>query len=161
MVLEKIKERLVARGIYYSDDSINGRSTKIGYDKQFRWSWMATQLNTFIVAVDFGVEEVTVATLEDVMNEAYGYSKQHYNGWPRGLQSGIGVIVILISENVSQEAIDYCNGLKAGKKWAGFSIPVAIDATTQQAYFFKKYQMWGRIYFPYFDELIKYLTSMV
>lgn len=64
MSLETIKKRLQAKQIFLSEDSILKKPTVIGYDKQFRWSWMATQLNTFIAISDFSEEKITVETLE-------------------------------------------------------------------------------------------------
>jgi hypothetical protein len=55
-------------------------------------------------------------------------------------------------------AIRYCRELKSGKKWAGFSIPVTINSSTNQVYFFEKNPIWGRIYYPYFKKMINELT---
>lgn len=159
MILQTIKERLNSKSIYYSEDKINNRPTVIGYDKQFKWRWMATQLNTFIIASDFGEEKITEQEIENFLTESFKYAKIHYSGWPRGLQSGLGVITILVSNNVSEDAKRYCKGLKSGKKWAGFSIPVTINSSTNRVFSFDKNPVWGRIYFPYFKETINELTN--
>lgn len=159
MNLPAIKAKLDQDSILYSEDPIFDYPTVIGYEKKFKWAWMATQLNTFIVASDCKDEPINVQTIESHMSAAFNYAKQYYNGWPRGLQSGLGVITILIGSNISQEAIDYCIQLKSGKKWAGFTIPVVIDSTKNKAYFFDKKPMWGRIYYPHFEQLIKGLTA--
>ena len=104
MDIQKIKNRLQSKSVFLSEDSIGGRPTVIGYDKQFRWRWFATQLNTFIVAVDFGNETVTVESIENVLNEAFAYAKQNYSGWPRGFQSALGSIVIVISSSIEDTA---------------------------------------------------------
>jgi hypothetical protein len=126
----------------------------IGYEKKFRWAWMATQLNTFIVVSDYGDQEVTVSDIEAHNKSSFYYAKANYNGWPRVLQSGLGVITVLLSTSLSQEAIDYCKQLKSGKKWAGFTIPVVIDTKSNTLYAFDKKPMWGRIYYPHFEKLI-------
>ncbi|MGH1386573.1 hypothetical protein [Kordia sp.] len=159
MNLDTIKNRLQAQQIFFSEDSIIEQPTVIGYDKQFRWSWMATQLNTFIMASDLGDQTITVETIENHLKESFDYSRKNYNGWLRGLQSGVGVISILISENVSEDAKVYCKKLKSGKKWAAFTIPVVIDATTKEVFFFDKKPMWGRIYFSFFKKTIQELTA--
>jgi len=120
---------------------------------------MITQLNTFITASDLKDTEITKQTIESHLKHSYDYSKKNYKGWPRGLQSGLGVISILISENVTEEAKIYCKKLKSGKKWAAFTIPVVIDASTKEVFFFDKNPMWGRIYFPYFKKMIQELTT--
>ena len=35
-------------GIFKGEETIAGIPCTIGYDKIFKWAWMATQLNTFI-----------------------------------------------------------------------------------------------------------------
>ena len=159
MNLDTIKNRLQAQQILFSEDSIIRKPTVIGYDKQFRWSWMATQLNTFVVASDLTDKTITVETIENHLKESFEYSRKNYNGWIRGLQSGVGVISILISENVPEEAKMYCKKLKSGKKWAAFTIPVVVDTKTNEVFFFNKKPMWGRIYFSFFKKTIQRLTS--
>jgi hypothetical protein len=65
---------------------------------------------------------------------------------------------ILISTNINNEAVEYCKKLKSGKKWAGFSIPVAINSSTKELISFEKNPLWGGIYYPYFRKLITELT---
>lgn len=120
--------------------------------------WKATQLNTFIVAADFGDNSVNAQTIEDFLARAFEYAKKNYKGWPRGRQSGLAVIGIFISKNIDQSAIDYCKKLKAGKKYSGFAIPVSIDSSSNQTYYFDKNPMWGKIYYPHFEKMIKELT---
>jgi hypothetical protein len=144
---------LQAQNIFHSETTLGGHPAIVGYEKQFRWSWMATQLNCFIVVVDCGDTPVTAETFETLFPEAHAYAKEHYTGWPKGLQSGVGVVLLLTGTEVSQDAQDYCTELKAGKKWAGFSVPLARNTANGQGYLFEKKPMWGRIYFGYFQEL--------
>ncbi len=154
MNLESIKTKLQTTFIYHSETDILDFKSVIGYDKQFRWSWFATQLNTFIVATDFGDQEIDVNLIENHLSASFKFSKKNYTGWPRGLQSGVGVVSILISTNISEQAKEYCLKLKSGKKWAGFTIPVVHNSTTQETFYFEKNPMWGRIYYPHFKKLI-------
>lgn len=154
MHLINIKNRLEQQSILFSNESLLGRPTIIGYDKKFKLQWFATQLNTFIIAMDLGAETVSVPAFEAVLNESWGYAKFHHNGLPRGFQSASAVITILISSHVDQHAIDYCRELRAGKKWAGCSVPVAIDTTHNHLHYFTKTPFWGAIYFPYIKNLI-------
>ncbi|HFE46319.1 MAG TPA: hypothetical protein ENJ18_12620 [Nannocystis exedens] len=158
MTLQEIRERLEMRSLPPSEERIGGRPAVVGYDKQFRWRWIATQLNTFIVVSDFAQDEITVPAFEAFLTESFEYAKKHYSGWPRGLQSGMGVIGILLSGAINEDARQYCTGLKTGKKWAGFSIPVAVNTSTGEVFSFEKNPMWGRIYYPYFRELIDALV---
>lgn len=157
MDIQTIKEKLHEQSIYHSEAEILNRHSIVGYEKKFRWSWMATQLNTFIIATDFGSDEIHKTVIENHLSEAFRFSERHYTGWPRGLQSGIGVISILISSSITEEAKEYCLKLKSGKKWAGFTIPVVYDSTTGNIFQFEKNPIWGRIYYPHFKKLINSL----
>ncbi|MFP2997956.1 hypothetical protein ABN763_18740 [Spongiivirga sp. MCCC 1A20706] len=159
MNILSIKKKFEDASIYHSEDSLLGSPSVIGYEKKFRWIWMATQLNTFIVATDFGDLKIDSSLIEGHLSDAFKFSKKHYKGWPIGFQSGIGVISILISSNITEEAKEYCQKLKSGKKWAGFTIPVVYDSGTNEIYEFEKYPMWGRIYYPHFRRLINNLKS--
>ena len=138
-----------------SEGEISQKLTVIGYDKQFRWSWFATQLNTFVFATDFGDGTITEQTIETFLAEAFDYAKKHYTGWPRGFQSALGVIAILMSKSVDDNAARYCRELKAAKKWAGFSVPVAVNTRSNQTFSFDRNPLWGRIYYPYFKKMIE------
>lgn len=153
-----IKQRLQSHSIFLTEDQVGEHHAVIGYEKKFKWRWMATQMNTFVMAADLGQRTVTVEALESFLEASFAFAGENYKGWPRGLQSGMAVIAILISENVDQEAADYCTALKVGKKWAGFSVPVAIDSSSKELYKFKKNPAWGGIYYPHFKKLIEELT---
>ncbi len=157
MNIESIKAKLKETNIYHSEEKILNNQSIIGYEKKFKWSWFATQLNTFIVATDLGNEEINKSTIENHLSESFKYSMQNYKGWPRGFQSGVGVISILISNNITEEAKDYCQKLKSGKKWAGFTVPVVHNPETNEIFQFDKNPMWGMIYYPYFKKMIKSL----
>jgi hypothetical protein len=157
MNIQSIKQHLNESSIFHSENLFLDKPSVIGYSKEFRWSWIATQLNTFIVATDFGEEKLTQSIIELHLTESFKYAKQNYNGWPKGLQSGLGVISILISKNVEEGAKEYCRKLKSGKKWAGFSIPVIYNPETNKTYQFEKNPIWGRIYYPHFRKLINSL----
>ncbi len=149
-----IKEKLNKSSIFHSETKISGAPSVIGYEKKFKWSWIATQLNTFIVVSDFGDTEINTSLIEHHLSESFEFSKKNYTGWPRGLQSGLGVITILLSNTITEEAKSYCTELKSGKKWAGFTIPIVYDTDTNEIFQFQKNPIWGRIYYPHFKKLI-------
>ena len=102
MNLEDVRTNLEQNNIFHASDPLPDYPSLAGYDKQFRWSWMATQLNTFYVIAEVE-EELSVVKLEELLQTSFQYAEKHYNGWPRGLQSGIGVILIIITPNPSSE----------------------------------------------------------
>ena len=157
MNLESIKTKLEQANIYHSETEILDHRSVVGYEKVFKWRWLATQLNTFIVATDFGDQEITDGLLAHHLYESFNFADKNYTGWMRGMQSGTGVISIVISTNVTQEAKFYCINSKSGKKFAAFTIPVVVDANTQEVFQFHSTPMWGLIYYPHFRKLINSL----
>lgn len=159
MTLENIKTQLENKGVLLSDENILDQPNVIGYEKKFKWKWFATQLNTFIIASDLGDQTLSVSIMEKHLAESFNYAKKNYKGWPRGFQSGLAVINILISKNIEQDLKDYCTQLKVGKKFAGFSIPVVIDSNTGEVFCFHKNPIVGGIYYPHFKRLINEVTG--
>lgn len=155
MDLTRIKKNLEAQNLYHSTTDLSGRPTVIGYEKKFRWKWMATQLNTFVIASDFNDAPITPGVMSDFIDEAFTLSKEHYAGWPRGIQSGLGVIAIALGTEITPDAQRYCTGLESGKKWAGFTVPTTVNTGSGAVYKFEKNPMWGRIYYPHFKALIE------
>lgn len=119
---------------------------------------MATQLNTFIIVTDY--KDKKVEEIEYHLNNSFNYTKKHYAGWPRGLQSALGVVSILISSEVTPEAKEYCQALRSGKKWEGFTIPVVVNSSKNEVYKFLSSPMWGAIYYPNLKKLINNLSSI-
>ena len=159
MNLNSIKEKLNSNSIFLKDEKILEKPSVIGYEKKFKWSWFAVQLNTFIVVSDFGNENITVASLEKHLSESFTFAKNNYTGWPRGFQSGMVIISILISNNITPEAKEYCKMLKSGKKWAALTIPVTINSSTNEVNYFETNPIWGRIFYPYLKNMILEITQ--
>ena len=67
---------------------------------------------------------------------------------------GLGVIALFLSTRFESGALEYCRELKSGRKWAGFTIPVAVDTASGQVTHFDKNPVWGRIFYPHFKRLI-------
>ena len=151
------KEVLKQNGLFIENTTINGIPCSVGYDKQFRWSWMATQLNTFIF-IGTSDQPIDKALIENFSNGCYEYSIKNNKGWPRGLQAGVGSIAILKGKTIDQEAYAFCE--KPSKKhWSAFEIPVIYDTANNNVIKYLKKPIWGTIYFPYFTEMIAAVTN--
>ena len=92
MNIRDIRQRLEAKSIFLTEEPVGGRPAVIGYEKKFRWAWFATQLNTFVIAVDYGDAVVTEAEVESLLDTSFDYAKKNYRGWPRGFQSALAVV---------------------------------------------------------------------
>jgi hypothetical protein len=151
------EEALKQDGLFIENTTINGIPCSVGYDKQFRWSWMATQLNTFVF-VGTANQPIDKALIEAFSTGCYEYAIKNHKGWPRGLQTGVGSIAILTGKNVDEAARIFCE--KPTKKhWSAFEIPVIYDTQSKSIIQYLKKPIWGTIYFPYFTELITAITA--
>jgi len=151
------EEVLKKDNLFIENTTINGIECSVGYEKQFRWSWLATQLNTFVF-IGSTNQPINKDLIERFSNGCYEYSIKNNKGWPRGLQSGVGSIAILKGNTIDQDAYAFCE--KPSKKhWSAFEIPVIYDNTNNKEIKYLKRPVWGTIYFPYFTELIATVTA--
>lgn len=148
---------LKQENIFLKQATIGGISCSVGYIKKFKWSWFATQLNTFVIIGDTN-SLIDKSTIENFSSACLKYALQNNQGWPRGLQSGIGSIAILMGSNVSVDAIAFCE--KPTKKhWSAFEIPVIYDESQRRIIRYIKTPIWGKIYFGFFTNLIDSVTG--
>ncbi len=152
MNIEDLKKRFEKSFMYHSEQEILDVRSIIGHEKKFKWVWMATQLNTFIVVTDFKDREINEDLIKNHFSGSFQFSKQNYKGWPRGLQSGVAVISVLISNKVSDGAKEYCQKLKSGKSWAGFQFLLVMIQKPTKLYNIKNGVT--NIYYPHFRKLI-------
>ncbi|OJJ21004.1 hypothetical protein BKI52_10540 [marine bacterium AO1-C] len=153
MVLDSIYDKLQKEGIFLAKDDVLGQPSMIGYEKKFRWNWLASQLNTFIVVTDFGHTLVTEEVLKDHLKASYAYAKANHKGWPIGLQSALAVISILYSSNIEEAAQSYCRKTKAT-----LMVPITVNTQNQDAYYFDVNPTFGGLYYPHLRKWIKKLV---
>ena len=152
-----LKQLFNNENIFYKQENIAGFDCTIGYIKKFRWSWMGTQLNTFII-VGQTEQKIDKQLIETFSKDCYEYSLKNNMGWPRGLQAAVGSIAILSGNTISEDAINFCEKLTK-KHWSAFEVPVIYDSVKKQTIRYQNSPLWGKIYFPYFSKLIDDITG--
>ena len=153
------KEIFQKEHIFFGEENINGILCSVGYIKKFKLSWLATQLNTFII-IGKTNEKITSDTIENFSDSCLKYALRNNKGWPRGLQSGVGAIAILQGTDIDNDAVAYCHKLSK-KHWSAFEIPVIYNLEKQQTIRFSNSPIWGLLYFPYFINTIDKITSQL
>jgi len=151
------KSLLETEGIYFGEETITGIPCQIGYIKKFKWSWIATQLNVFVIVgrIDKNADR---KTMEDFSSACLQYAIKHHKGWPRGFQSAVGSIAILQAPGADEETLNFCSKLSK-KHWSAFEIPVFYDTTRKEVIRFLKNPAWGAIYMPFFKNTIDTITG--
>jgi hypothetical protein len=98
------------------------------------------------------------AMIEHFSKACFEYATKNNQGWPRGLQSGVGSVAILQGDNIDRSGAAFCEKLSK-KHWSAFEIPVLYYKADKRAIRFLSRPIWGTIYFPYFTKLIDSVTS--
>jgi len=149
-------EILKQENIYFGEETINGISCSIGYIKKFKWSWLATQLNTFVI-IGTANNNIDKQTIEAFSKSCFEFALKNHKGWPRGLQAGVASIAILQGNNIDKSAREFCEKLSK-KHWSAFEVPVLYDLEEKKAVRYIKKPIWGTIYFPFFTQTIDSIT---
>lgn len=155
--MNNIKTHFQSENMFFGEETIGSIPCIIGYKKEFRWTWFACQLNTFII-VGQTDQPIDVGTINQFSDACFRYALSKNQGWPRGLQSGVGSIAILCADSYNQAAAASCETLTK-KHWSAFEIPIIYDRGQHKLIHYKKAPMWGSLFFPYFTEQIKKLES--
>jgi len=145
-------EFLKSQEAQLSEATIGGIKCNVGYIKKFKWSWLATQLNTFVIIgeTDSLIDKNAIETFS---KNCFDYALKNSQGWPRGIQSGIGSVAILKGSNVDPSAAHFCQTFSK-KHFSAFEVPVVYDTQQKRTFRYSSTPLWGKIYFPFFTKII-------
>ena len=148
---------LKSENAQFSEATIGGIKCSVAYIKKFKWSWLATQLNAFVI---IGETETLIdrITIENFSKSCFEFATKNSQGWPRGIQSGIGSIAILKGSNVDPSAVKFVEDFSK-KHFSAFEIPVVYDSEKKRAFRYVSTPLWGKIYFPFFTKVIDGVTD--
>jgi hypothetical protein len=148
----KFVEKLKSDTTFLGQETIGGIICNVGYLKEFKWTWFATQLNTFIITGET-TEKVDRKMIENFSTACFNYAIKNNKGWPRGLQAGVGSIAILQAKEIDKEAEAFCR-TPYKKHFSAFEIPVLYHTENKDIIRFTNNPLWGAIYMPYFKKII-------
>ncbi|WP_149824790.1 levansucrase [Streptomyces tailanensis] len=120
----------------------------VGRRADFRWRWMATKLHLFTVAA--AVHEITIPTIETFTDQVMAYAKKTKGGLPAGLQTGIAVFPLLVSDRVDPAAVRWAEAQQRNK-WACMARPVVVDSTQQYVGTYRGTPAIGMAYSSYLE----------
>jgi hypothetical protein len=131
---------------------INPFLIKSMHEEEFKIEWLATKLKIFSF-----ISCVNKIDLNDIVNYAsicINYALKNYKGLPRGVQNGVTSFNVLVSENVTDEAIKFAIS-RPKKHFALFEMPIIYDLNNNKIYYYKETPTWGSIYYSYFRQYIE------
>jgi len=131
---------------------INSLEVKSMYEEIFQMKWAATKLKKIsFISYTNKIDADDIISYSDA---CVGYSLRNYKGLPRGMQNGISTFNVLVSENVSKEAIKFATA-RPKKHFALFEMPIVFNLTNEKIYYYKDTPIWGSMYYKYFREYIE------
>ncbi len=152
-MLSFFKEKFEQDGIYLKADHYKEWPMEVGYKKEFKWRLMATQANTFIMVLHCD-EPLSLPVYHKYVGGCMKYANKNHTGWPKGLQSGVISIPVIICPSASAEV--KANVLSPpGTHFGAFELPVVLETETRQMYYYEKTQFWGWAFYPYIHKQIR------
>jgi hypothetical protein len=159
-ILTEIKAKLEQNRLFFAEPEIYNQKSLVGYDKQFRLQWFATQLNTFISVTAFDEEDlVTEFLVREYAEDVYNYALMNNRGWKPGFQSGVVAIPVVIVKKAAIDARVFCEKPKKAKKWGGFMMPIVIERISGDVFYVQERPFVGRLYYTYLKKLMDTMVA--
>jgi len=122
------------------------------YEEKFKIRWLATKLKSFSF-VSY-INKIDLYDIDNYSSICTKYALKNYKGLPRGIQNGVSSFNVLVSENVTEEAIKFATS-RPKKHFSLFEIPIIYDLANKKIYYYKNTPIWGSIYYNYFRQYIE------
>ncbi|CAJ61114.1 MULTISPECIES: hypothetical protein [Frankia] len=144
--LASVEARLAADACGPRWEDWAGTPVLVGRRADFRLQWAATRLHLFTIAA--AVPEITVATIDTFTAQALDYAKANKGGLPVGLQTGVAVFPLLVSDRVDPAAAAWAAD-RQRVRFACMARPVVADAAQRRVGFYRGRPAIGRLYASY------------
>lgn len=149
--IERIAWSTGQAGMNPSQQRLQGSPVLVARTSEFRWRWFATRIHTFVVAAPFPAGTATADRLGGFLRAATEYAKANKGGLPRGLQTGVAVIVVAVADSADHAAFEWASAVR-GRKFAALPFPVLADTAAGQVVMPRRMVL-GGIYKAYFQSL--------
>ncbi|RDG39095.1 levansucrase [Streptomyces corynorhini] len=141
--LAGLESRLAADGCAPRQDNWGGAPVLVGRRSDFRLRWLATNLHLFTIAA--AVPYVATETIAVFTGQCLQYARENKGGLPVGLQTGVAVFPVLVSERVDPAALAWARE-RQRNEFACFARPVVVDSSKGEVAVFRGKPLIGRGY---------------
>lgn len=127
----------------------DGEEVAVARRADLRLKWVLTKLHTFVV-----VHEVDVATADyvrSVSQQSTGYAIRNKGGLPRGLQTGVAVLPVIVCRIAEQGAIEVAEA-PPPKRFAAMTLPMLVELSQQRFVTYHGSRFWGAHYQDFLGE---------
>ncbi len=135
---------------------IGGKEVLVGRRSDFKWSWLASRLHTFVVA--FEENELTTQRAEELTAAAQQFAIDHKGGLPRGLQTGTATLATFLSPSPAPEAIDWFKH-QPHHRYAALRLPILADLNTRKLAWFSDPMTRGYIYQQHLHQVVREIIA--
>lgn len=109
----------------------------------FRWSWMATRVHTFVFVINLPALSIEQAV--DLAGQARTWARKHKGGVPAGLQSGTVAIPVFVTAEIGTEVWDWASSPQKARFASGL-FPIVISADGRDAAYRRSSAKIGVVY---------------
>jgi hypothetical protein len=150
-------ERFKTDGFDISAEKIGGSDIVAARNSQLKPLAGMTQMKNSAV-IGFA-DAVTKESMEKFTEDAFKHTLETTEGLPRGMQTGVSCFAVLVSGDVSEDAKKWVQE-KPKSSFAAFRMPVIVDLSSGQTFYYRKTPIWGCAYYRGFRSFIeKYLLA--
>ncbi|WP_034536264.1 hypothetical protein [Carnobacterium inhibens] len=124
----------------------------VSYEEKFKIQWVATKLKIF--SFIHYIDKIDIDTIENYSSVCTKYASKKHKGLPRGLQNGVVSFNVLVSEFVTDEAIEFVTS-RPKKHFSLFETPIIYDVSRSKLYYYEGTPIWGSMYNNYLRSYIE------
>ena len=124
----------------------------VSYEEKFKIQWVATKLKIF--SFIHYIDKVDIGTIENYSSVCTKYASKKHKGLPRVLQNGVVSFNVLVSDFVTDEAIEFVTS-RPKKHFSLFETPIIYDISRSKLYYYEGTPIWGSMYNNYLRSYIE------
>jgi hypothetical protein len=130
----------------------------VGRRSEFRVRWLMTRLHVLVLVV--ATDRLTVEIADEIIAAATTEAVHGKPGLPRGLQTGTGVVPVVVANEVDDAVPEY---IRTGndRTFAVVCVPALVQPTASHVVVRGKPQLWGRIYYAHLAQLAEEVAREV
>jgi hypothetical protein len=139
--IDAAASRLLASG--YQEIPLNAAGARALRRSDFRIRWFLTRLHTFVLLQPAGVADLP--DLQAFDRDASRWAKDAKGGMPRGLQTGIAIIPVLVAASATPAAQAEA-ARRPRRDWAALKLPVLVALDSGLVSTYGGSMVWGGAY---------------
>jgi hypothetical protein len=132
--------------------TVAGLSALVAQRTDFRWRWVASRLDTFVVV--FVVADLSQRKIEEMTDAAQDYATKTRNGRSLGMQAGVATIPVFISETEALSLRPWF-AQEPRHRPASLRFPVLIEMDSFEITYFRERLFLGRVFSRHLHSVVE------